>query len=405
MKRYNNLFEKIITKENIELADKKARKNKLRTYGVKAHDRDKDWENFLLQMDLKNLTYKTSVYDVHEIFEPKRRLIFRLPYWPDRIAHHAIMNIMEPIWTKVFIKNTYSCIKGRGIHKLRDDLVKDLEKYPQETTYCLKLDIKKFYPSIDQSILKTIIRKKIKDKKLLVVLDEIIDSVHINNVKCKNDSLLEPEALGGVPIGNYLSQFFANLYLAYFDHWVKEELKCKFYYRYADDIVILSNDKSFLRNVLIAIKLYLKIELNLQVKSNYQIFPVEVRGIDFVGYVFRHSYIKLRKSLKHRIKKLVRKYLSRKISRIDYEHSMTSYLGWMKYCDARHFASILEKQTNYKISLWKGELIPKSLIKKLYIIEYFYKNNRYEIHSVYRHKGYVIKCKIFPKKYKIYVQS
>lgn len=87
----------------------------------------------------------------------------------------------------------------------------------------------------------------------------------------------------GVPIGNYLSQFFANLYLTYFDHWVKEELKCKYYFRYADDIVILGNDKNYLRNVLVSIKLYLKQVLNLELKPNYQIFPVESRGIDFVG--------------------------------------------------------------------------------------------------------------------------
>lgn len=115
MKRYNNLIEKIATKENIELADKKARKGKSNTYGVRNHDKDKDWENFVLELTLNNQSYTTSRYEVHEIFEPKRRLIFRLPYYPDRIAHHAIMNILEPIWTKIFIKNTYSCIKERGI--------------------------------------------------------------------------------------------------------------------------------------------------------------------------------------------------------------------------------------------------------------------------------------------------
>lgn len=113
------------------------------------------------------------------------------------------------------------------------------------------MDIRKFYPSVNHDILKAIIRKKIKDDDLLWLLDEIIDSAD------------------GVPIGNYLSQFFANLYMAYFDHWVKEELKVKYYYRYADDIVLLSNSKDQLRNWLLAIKVYLTNMLKLKLKDNY----------------------------------------------------------------------------------------------------------------------------------------
>lgn len=113
------------------------------------------------------------------------------------------------------------------------------------------MDIRKFYPSVDPDILKAIIRKKIKDDDLLWLLDEIIDSAD------------------GVPIGNYLSQFFANLYMAYFDHWVKEELKAKYYYRYADDIVLLSNSKEQLRSWLLAIKVYLTSMLKLKLKDNY----------------------------------------------------------------------------------------------------------------------------------------
>lgn len=113
------------------------------------------------------------------------------------------------------------------------------------------MNIRKFYPSLNHDILKAIIRKKIKDKDLLWLLDEIIDSAE------------------GVPIGNYLSQFFANLYMAYFDHWVKEELKVKYYYRYADDIVLLSNSKDQLRNWLLAIKVYLTNMLKLELKDNY----------------------------------------------------------------------------------------------------------------------------------------
>lgn len=113
------------------------------------------------------------------------------------------------------------------------------------------MDIKKFYPSINHAVLKRILKKKIKDKKLLKLLGEVIDSAD------------------GVLIGNYLSQFFANLYMAYFDHWVKEELKVKYYYRYADDIVILSDNKNQLRSWLVAIKLYLTHELQLKLKDNY----------------------------------------------------------------------------------------------------------------------------------------
>lgn len=131
-------------------------------------------------------TYRTSTYKTFTIYEPKERIIFKLPFYPDRIVHHAIMNILEPIWVSIFINNTYSCIKGRGIHKAVRDIQQDLKDI-DGTKYCLKLDIKKFYPSIDHDVLKSIIRKKIKDEKLLNLLDGIIDSTD------------------GVPIGNYLS--------------------------------------------------------------------------------------------------------------------------------------------------------------------------------------------------------
>lgn len=103
MKRIGYLHEKVYDIENIELADKNARKNKKKKYGIIKHDKDRDWENFMLELDLKNLEYKTSDYTTFKIYEPKEREIFRLPYYPDRIAHHAIMNVMEPIWTKIFI--------------------------------------------------------------------------------------------------------------------------------------------------------------------------------------------------------------------------------------------------------------------------------------------------------------
>lgn len=133
--------------------------------------------------------------------------------------------------------------------------------------------------------------------------------------------------VSGVPIGNYLSQYFANLYLTGFDHWCKEELKCRYYYRYADDIVILGESKAHLRNVLVAIKLYLKHVLKLGVKGNYQILPVESRGIDFVGYVFRHDYIRVRKGIKNSCRKRIRH--SNNLAGI-----LPSYFGWFQHCNA-----------------------------------------------------------------------
>lgn len=281
MKRYNNLFDKIVTLENLYLADKKARRNKGRRKDIQEFDKDR--ENLLTKLrdDLINENYVTSEYDTFIIREPKERLIFKLPYYPDRIVHHAIMNVLEPIWRSIFINNTYSCIKKRGIHKaLRD--VRSALKDKQNTVYCLKLDVKKFYPSINHEVLKTIVRKKIKDEKLLRLLDGIIDSVD------------------GVPIGNYLSQFFANLYLTYFDHWIKEKKGIKYYFRYADDIVILHSDKTYLWQLLNEIRDYFD-NLKLEIKKNYQVFRVEDRSISFVGYNIYHDYVLIRKNIKYNL--------------------------------------------------------------------------------------------------------
>lgn len=374
MKRISNLFGKICTIENINLADDKARKNKTKRYGINLHDKNRILENQQLLEKLQNLTYQTSQYSTYTIYEPKERLIFRLPYYPDRITHHAIMNIMEPVWVNIFIKNTYSCIKGRGIHKLAKDLKKALNA-KEETKYCLKLDIRKFYPSINHDILLKIIKRKVKDKKLLQLLSEIIYSAE------------------GVPIGNYLSQFFANLYLAYFDHWVKEELQCKYYFRYADDIVILSNNKQFLRNVLLAIKLYLKHELKLNVKPNYQIFPIDSRGLDFIGYKFYHTHVLLRKSIKLRIFKLINLYKNKKISRKDLKNRMSSYFGWLKYCNSKNLLRKIQKLTGFKYSNWNGQETNISRFYNKYVRIYSVINyNQYfKIHLTYNKIPFIIK--------------
>lgn len=351
--------------------------NKTKRYGIYKHDKNRDEENAKLLKDFIDLSYKTSQYSTFKIYEPKEREIYRLPYYPDRIAHHAIMNVMEGIWRKVFVKNTYSSIRGRGIHKCAKDLYKDLQNDPEGTTYCLKLDIHKFYPSIDHDILFSIIQKKVKDKWLLKLLREIIDSAK------------------GVPIGNYLSQFFANLYLTYFDHWMKENVKCKHYFRYADDIVVLSDNKQWLRNVLVAIKFYFHQLLKLQLKPNYSIFPVESRGIDFIGYVFKHKYVLLRKTIKVKAIRLAHRYNLGKISKELFKARIASYKGWLKFCNSKHLTNKIQQLSNYRLSTWNGQssMISNFNNKYIYIVEYVSKPKYFELHAIKNHTAISIRSK------------
>ena len=313
MKRHKGLYDKIISLENLRAADVIARKGKGKQPGVIDHDKNRE-ENILVLHDrLRAMTYRTSEYTTFSVFEPKERLVFRLPYYPDRIVHHAIMNVLEPIFVSMFTADTYSCIKGKGIHgALR--AVKRALRDESGTRYCLKLDITKFYPSVNHTILKRLLQRKFKDESLLWLLDEIIDSAD------------------GLPIGNYLSQYFANFYLTYFDHWLKEVKRIRYYFRYADDLVFFAQDKESLHRLLAEIRTYLWDNLKLQVKGNYQIFPVgprdRGRGVDFVGYVFRHTHILMRKSIKKRFARLVahRPNLA----------SIASYYGWACHCNSKH---------------------------------------------------------------------
>lgn len=314
MKRIGNLYQNICSLENLQLADSVARKGKSKQPGVTEHDKNRDANILKLHEMLISKTYQTSDYTTFTIFEPKERIISRLPYFHDRIAHHAIMNILEPIFVATFIANTYSCIKGRGIHAAAR-AVKEALKDDFGTQYCLKLDIRKFYLNIDHAILKQLLRKKIKDNDLLWLLDEIIDSAP------------------GVPIGNYLSQYFANYHLTFFDHWIKEEKRVKYYFRYADDMVILSDSKEYLHELLSEIQGYMANKLKLQIKGNYQVFPVDSdrlkgRGIDFVGYVFRHTHTLLRKSIKQNFARMIAKNRN--------PQSVASYYGWACHCNSRN---------------------------------------------------------------------
>lgn len=301
MKRKGNLFENIISIENLQLADSKAQKGKKYQKGIRRHNKKRELNILNLHISLKEEKYKTSKYSIFPIYEPKKRIISVLEYYPNRIVHWAIINYLQNIFTNCFISQTCSCIKFRGIHKA----LKILAKYLREekgTTYCLKIDIKKFYPSVNKQILKKKLRTKLKDRKLLNLLDEIIDS---------NEQ--------GLPLGNLLSSWFANFYLNDFDHWIKENKRIKYYLRYSDDCIILGNDKEKLHSLRREIQIYLK-EIGLRL-SNYQVFPVSARGIDFLGYRSFHKYRLIRNSIKKRFKRMMRKYRNTK--------SIASYKGWL----------------------------------------------------------------------------
>lgn len=221
-------------------------------------------------------TYRTSPYEIFtKICGEKEREIYKLPYFPDRIVHWAIIQVVEPIFLNRLNGCTHSAIPNKGIHSAFKQLDKYMRKDVEGTKYCLKLDVKKFYPSIDHILLKQMYRTPFKDPNLLWLLDEIIDST---------------EGDKGVPIGNYLSQYSGNLFLSKFDRWIKEKLRVKYYIRYMDDIVILHSDKGYLRRLLREINKYFE-NINLEVKDDYQVFPSRTRGIDFVGYRHFGDYV------------------------------------------------------------------------------------------------------------------
>lgn len=274
----------------------------------------------------KTYTVKSTDYNMFKkIDKGKEREIFKLDYFPHRIVQHALMNVIDDILLKSFISNTFASIPNRGIHLALKRLDEDITSDAKGTRYCLKMDVKKFYPSINQEICKSLFRRKFKDENLLWLIDIIVDSM---------------EGDTGIAIGSLFSQWSGNFYLSYFDHWLKEEKGIKYYYRYCDDLVILHHDKRFLHNLKREIDDYLTNNLDLEIKKNWQVFPTRVRGVDFVGYRHFGDYILLRKSTAKSMKKKLRKLLKKCRSgyKLNYSNwcSINSYHGWIKWCDGHN---------------------------------------------------------------------
>lgn len=331
------LYEKICSIENIEIAYENAKRNKKHYKQVQEFEKQDVKKKLLeLQQLLLNREYKTSEYRTFQIKERgKLRTIYSLPFYPDRIVHHAIVQILAPIWIKSFIRDTYASIPNRGIH----DAVKRIKKLKHnwKNHYVLKCDISKFYPSVNHQVLKGIISSKIKDKKLLTLLYEIIDSET------------------GIPIGNYLSQYFGNVILSPLDHYIKETLKVKYYYRYCDDFILVHKNKKHLHYLKNQIIFYVN-QLKLTIKPNWQIYPIESRGLDFVGYVFYVSHTLIRKNNTQRYKSRIKIKNYNLINHLVVLNYIKCFRGWKKYADIRNLNNTIETPTYSNVQSYFSQL-------------------------------------------------
>ena len=277
MKRHGNLWDKIVSIENLELAHYTASKGKSKYKEVIEVNNDVRLHIARLRRLLNSGKFTTSPYKVAQIFDGnKHRIIHKLPYWPDRVVQHAIMAIVEPILRNSLIRDTFQSIKKRGagdaFFRLRNIIA-----YNKRARYAVKLDIKKFYPSINNDILKAQVRTKIKCRKTLDILDDIIDSTE------------------GLPIGNYTSQILGNFHLSHIDWTVKQELKPIGYFRYCDDMIVIDETKERLN---FTVQLILSMVNSLGLKCKDPIYSdIQKQGIDFVGYLLRPAYSHVRSKI------------------------------------------------------------------------------------------------------------
>jgi RNA-directed DNA polymerase len=317
MKRHGNLWDKVIDLENIKFAHRQARRGKSYYKEVKMVDADIDrYANQIRDM-LVNKTFTTSPYEIEDRFDGRKmRTIYKLPYYPDRIVQHALLNIIGPILVNSFIRDSFQSITGRGTHDA-SKRIKKLVRSENCPRYALKVDIHKYYPSVNNNLMKQAVRKKIKDKDVLWLVDDIIDSMN------------------GLPIGNYTSQHFGNLYLNQFDWWIKQVIKPPGYFRYCDDIVVFAETTKELVFIKHLIDKKLQ-QLGLFVKPTWNVFDVYKNGIDFVGYSFKPNQTRLRKSIaKNFAKNCYTIYKKIKVSEPgQYLSSVMSYKGWVKRCNA-----------------------------------------------------------------------
>lgn len=320
MKRYGQLFEKVCSIENIENAIDKVLKHsnqkKAKKYLIDHREEIVKQIHYQLQTE----TYRFSSLREFIVYEPKERVIHCPSKIQDKVVHHCLMNICTPLFYKKFTRDSYGCIKGRGIVTANKRIAKTLKTLPNY--YFLQIDIKKCYASIDHNILKNILRNTFKDKKVLNLFNKIIDVMD-----------------KGLAIGVYPSQSLENLYLNDVDHYIKEVLKVQYYFRYVDDLLFILPNKQSCWDIYYKVKQQIE-KLNLTIKPNFRIAPVTY-GIDIIGYKFYPGYTLLRKRIKLNFIKKVNKCW--KLSDKDFKQQIASYYGWCKWCDSKNLLKTVLK--------------------------------------------------------------
>ncbi|MCG2759693.1 MAG: reverse transcriptase/maturase family protein [Candidatus Delongbacteria bacterium] len=316
MRRINDLYDSVTSFENLMIAAKKALK------GTKSKSESLEFyfnleSNLInLQNELESETYEPGGYKYFKVFKPKEREIAVAPF-RDRVVHHAIVNVIEPIYEKIFISDSYATRKNKGTHKA---VLKAQEMIKRNEWY-FKSDIRKYFPSIDQEVMIKILGRKIKDKRLLSLLKKVIRN---GGAKGK-----------GLPIGNLTSQFLANVYLDRFDHYIKDELGFKYYVRYMDDFVVFDNDKEKLINSRKAISCFLQEKLKLELKENATYINKRLNGLSFLGMRVFPSLIGINSvNLKRSVRKMRIKanlYSVGKIRDEKISQSAQSITGYLKY--------------------------------------------------------------------------
>jgi retron-type reverse transcriptase len=334
----NSLYPKIIQPENLLKAFEQACYEKRYRADVLIFKQNLGMNILALRQSLLNKTYQPGKYHFFQVYDPKFRQIAAAPFI-DRIVHHAVCRIIEPIFDSKFIYDTLACRREKGTHHGVKRLQKFLRK--QGTNYALKCDISKYFSSINHQILINILVKTIPDQDTLWLLEKIISSYESGNEYNElfpENSYYRTKKPRGIPIGNLTSQLFANVYLNKFDQFVKEKLKAKYYLRYVDDFLILGQDKQYLGNLIPPLKEFLKEKLYLTLHpKKIRIYPVEI-GVDFLGFIIFKDFKLVRarniRKFRKRLKRFQKLLIAEKITEKRVCVSITCWLAHAEHGDS-----------------------------------------------------------------------